>query len=632
VGAGRQGSAHRRSSSHWATDKEVTMSGSIISGLGAGIDLNAIVTQLMGAERAPITKMNTLRLSAMSAQTAWGDIASKLSALTTAAKALDTLAAAQGASATSSSTTTLTASAAPGAIPGSTPITVTKLATAQQLSTGALTGPGFLVGAGEVIVSAGLGALGGSGLAVTAGTATGTHTVTVTQSSAGATASGSAAPALSYAPGGDDLTVTLADGVPHTVTLAASYADNAALLTDLNTQLSGVASFQLVAGQLHVSSRDEGSAATLTLAGGALTGLALTGGTTTGTDAMVSVEGGTPVAVSHVDTGSTVSLANGVSFTTGTHLTQGTASFTLLRTTGTTTLADLTTSLNGSGSPVSASLINTGDGTAAPYRLVLTAKGAGTQGAMTISGTGINVLDASQLSTVTAAADAQLSVGGATVTRSSNTVNDLLPGVTLTLVKEGAATVTVGTDPAGTSTKVQAFVDALNNLLTSVSTQTAYNTSTKKGGPLSGDSLARGISSQLLNDALGTTGTGLTKVLSQLGIETTRNGTLTFNTTTFAAAMQRDPEGVAGLVSSFAKKVEDFAKAATSSTGSVTAAGKSAGEEARRRQDQIDAFEVRMTLLEKHYRAKFSALDAALGSLKSQQAAMNAAISGLGSF
>jgi flagellar hook-associated protein 2 len=604
------------------------MSGSIISGLGSGIDLQSIVTQLMAAERAPEAKMNTLRLAALSAQSAWADIGAQLSALQTAAKALDTSAAAQGASAVSSDTTTLAATAAAGAIPGSTSITVTHLATAQQLTSGALTSPSLLVGTGQAVVSAGLGTLGAGTLAVTAATSTGTHTVTVTQSSTAATSAGAAAPALSYSPGGDDLTVTLADGVPHTVTLG-TYANNAALLADLNTQLSGVASVRLVAGQLQVSSRDEGSGATLTLGGGALAGLGLTAGTSAGTDAMVSLDGAAATAVPHVDSGTGVSLANGVSFATGTHLEQGTASFDVVRTDATTTLADLTAALNASGSPVSASLINTGDGSGAAYRLVLTAKGTGSQGALTIDTSGINVLDPSQLTTVTAATDAELTVGGATVTRSSNTVNDLLPGVTLSLLKAGTSTVTVGTDPAGTSAKAQALVNALNTVLGSVTTQTAYSASTNKGGPLSGETLARGISTALLDDVLGAVGTGQTKVLSQLGIETTRSGTLTFNPTTFATAMQKDPDGVASLLSGLAKTVEDYAKQATSSTGLVTNAGKSAGDEARQRQDQIDSFEVRMAALETSYRAKFSALDAALGSLKQQQSAVASAISSL---
>src|SRR5215218_4657885 len=100
------------------------MSGSIISGLGSGIDLQSIVTQLMGAERAPESKMNSLRLAALSSQSAWSDIANKLTTLQTAAKALNTVAVAQGASATSSDASTLTATAAAGAIPGTTSINV----------------------------------------------------------------------------------------------------------------------------------------------------------------------------------------------------------------------------------------------------------------------------------------------------------------------------------------------------------------------------------------------------------------------------------------------------------------------------------------------------------------------------
>lgn len=604
------------------------MAGSVISGLGAGIDMQSIVSQLMNAERAPEQKMNTIRLASLAAQSAWSDIGVKLAALQTAAKALDSTTAAKGATATSSDTTTLSATATAGAIPGVTPVTVTKLATAQQLTTGALSSPSMLVGAGQAVVSAGLAALGGSGLAVTGATTDGGHTISVLQASGGATATGTAGPALSYAPGANDLTVTLADGVAHTVTLG-TYADANALVSDLNTQLAGTAQVALVAGQLQVTSRDEGSAASLTVAGGALGGLGLSAGTTTGTDAQVSVDGLAPVTVNHVDTGSTVSLANGVSFTTGTHLAGGTATFDVVRTTATSTLADLSAALNASGSPVSASVVNTGDGTATPYRLVLTAKGTGTAGALTLATSGINVLDPGQLSTVTAASDAQLTVGGATITRSSNTITDLLPGVTLNLAHTGTSTVTVSTDPAGTSTKVQALVDAVNNVLSSISAQTAYNAGTKKGGPLSGEGLAENIATNLVDQVLAAAGTGTTKVLSQLGIETTRDGRLSFDSSKLATAVQSDPDGVASLLSTFAAGVENYAKQTTSSTGVVTTSGKAAGDDARRRQDQIDAFEVRMTALETSYRAKFAALDAALGSLKQQQAAVSSAIAGL---
>jgi flagellar hook-associated protein 2 len=189
--------------------------------------------------------------------------------------------------------------------------------------------------------------------------------------------------------------------------------------------------------------------------------------------------------------------------------------------------------------------------------------------------------------------------------------------------------VTVGTDASGTTTKVQALVDAFNGVLSSISTQTAYNSSAKKGGPLSGEGLARSISSTLLDDVVSAVGTGQTKILSQLGIETTRSGTLTFDSSKLATAVQQDPQGAASLLSGFAKGIEDYAKSATSSTGTVTTSAKSAGAEASRRQDQIDAFEVRMAALETSYRAKFAALDSVLGSLKQQQSAVSSAISSL---
>jgi flagellar hook-associated protein 2 len=166
-------------------------------------------------------------------------------------------------------------------------------------------------------------------------------------------------------------------------------------------------------------------------------------------------------------------------------------------------------------------------------------------------------------------------------------------------------------------------------VLSSISTQTAYSSTTKKGGPLSGEGLARSIAGELLDDVVSAVGTGQTKLLSQLGIQTTRSGTLTFDSSKLATAVQQDPQGVASLLSGFAKGVEDYAKAATSSSGTVTSAARSAGQEASRRQDQIDAFEVRMAALETSYRARFAALDSVLGSLKHQQAAVTSAINGL---
>ncbi len=605
---------------------------SVISGLGAGIDLQAIVTQLMNAERLPETQMNSLRLSALSTQTAWAGIGTKLATLQAAARVLDTPVKAQSSSAATSDPTTVMALAGSGAQLGSVGIRVVRLATAQQLSSGPLSAPTMLVGAGQAVLSSGLAKIGAGAVAVTSQTANGAHAITVDRATSKAIAAGTAPPELSFA-GSADLTVTLADGVAHTVTLG-TYATAADLVADLSTQLSGVAEVNLVAGQLQLASRDEGSGASLTLSGGALSFLGVAAGTTSGADGLVSLDGGTAVTVGHLDTGTVLDLGGGVTLTSNGHLGLGSASLNVVRTDATTTLADLTSKIGASGSPLTAALIDTGDGSTNPNRLVLSALATGSSGEVTIDSSGISVLASGQLSSVVAARDATLEVGGSTLTRSSNTVSDVIAGVTLTLVKATAAgadptTVSVNRDGAATATKAQSLVDAVNAIVNDLKTQTAYNATTKRGGPLSGEGAARSIAGSLLSLAADASGTGQTKILSQLGIQTTRDGTLSFDSAMFSAQLAKDPDGVSSVLSGFAKSVEDYAKATTAGDGLVTTSTTSAGAEVKRRQDQIDAFEVRMGLLQTTYSAKFAALDAALGKLKAQQSALASSLSSL---
>ncbi|MGZ6827321.1 MAG: flagellar filament capping protein FliD [Mycobacteriales bacterium] len=607
---------------------------SVISGLGSGIDLQSIVTQLMSAERAPETQMTALQRAARSAQTAWSGISSSMTALRTAAAALDTKTLAQASTATSSDTSTVTATAGAAAQLGSFSLTVNRLATAQQLSSAPLASTSMLVGAGQLVLSAGLSTVGATALSVDATTTEGVHTVAVTQASAKATAVGTAAPALSYAPGADDLTVTLADGSTKTLTLG-SYATVDDLATALRTGLGTTASVDVVAGQIQLSSRDEGSAATLTVSGGALAGLGLTAGTTSGRDALVSVDGGASTTVTHLDGSTPVVLSGGITLTSGGHLAAGTATTNVVRTTATSTLLDLRDAISRSGSPASASTFDTGDGSSTPVRFTLSAVATGTAGALTVDASGISVLAPSQLTTIATAQDAQLTVGGSTVTRSSNTVTDLVPGVTLNLVKATAAgapptTVTVSRDTQATSDKVKALVDAANALIGTVATQTAYDATAKTSGPLGGDATARAVAESVLEIFGSTTGTGTTNALSQLGIQTTRDGKLTFDSAAFATRMSTDPDGAAALVGAFGKALEGFAKTSLDTGGTVATGMSSAAAEIKRRQDQIDAFEVRMTAMQTSLSAKFASLDAALGSLKQQQTQLASQISGLG--
>jgi flagellar hook-associated protein 2 len=148
------------------------------------------------------------------------------------------------------------------------------------------------------------------------------------------------------------------------------------------------------------------------------------------------------------------------------------------------------------------------------------------------------------------AGNASFTVDGLAITSKTNTVDSAISGLTLNLVAGGGATstVTVGPNSDGLKKSIQAFVDAYNQVVTSINTLTKPSLD-KDGKPtiaaaLTGDSLGRGILASI-REPLTSTGAGdkLT-VLSQLGITTNqKTGALDFDSTKFSTAMDTQKLG-----------------------------------------------------------------------------------------
>lgn len=288
------------------------------------------------------------------------------------------------------------------------------------------------------------------------------------------------------------------------------------------------------------------------------------------------------------------------------------------------TLAGIRDAINAAagGQTVSATILTGDDG----QHLVLAAVATGTAGALTVTASGGDgglVAIASEapgggLTVQTAAADARLKVDGFERTSSSNTIDDLIGGVGLTLTEaEPGVTreLVVAADNGAQRSAAKAFVGAYNAALSAIASATSYDPATRVAAALNGDSMVRNASREL-RDALGSH----VAELQALGIDIAKEGTLTLDEAAFDAAVAADPGAVARL----------FGEAAGSLTARLDATLdrlleddglldlRSDGLQARSKAlaAQRDALDYRMRQAESRYLAQFTALDVMLTSLQ----------------
>lgn len=205
-------------------------------------------------------------------------------------------------------------------------------------------------------------------------------------------------------------------------------------------------------------------------------------------------------------------------------------------------LDDLATKLS-AVTGLSAQVIAKGDGT---FSLaVLTDTGASNAIRIRASGPLDDFDTTNNANQIVAASDAALSVDGIAVTRSSNTIDDLLPGLTLSLTATTASPVTVVAleDPDLAEAEMRAFVDALNTTGAMLREASKRGINGASSGPLVSDPTVAALKRSFA--ALTTTpleGFGETPLyLSNLGVRTERDGSLSLDSDVFQAAMASNP-------------------------------------------------------------------------------------------
>lgn len=238
-----------------------------------------------------------------------------------------------------------------------------------------------------------------------------------------------------------------------------------------------------------------------------------------------------------------------------------------ITTTATTSLGELRDLINNDGSNpgVSASILEYEVDASHIHHLVLSGSDTGDDYAITIEGaTTLAGFGASTFTQTMAAQDAQIRVDGYPadsnwIERSSNSIGNLIDGVTLNLQDTGTVTVTLTRDTAGLREDVQNLVNIYNGIVLVVNEYTGYDEGTGEGGVLQGDggiaTMVGRIRSILISTVPGfVDGTDTFTLAGHIGLNIDPDGMLGLDTSTvinaptLADALEEDYRAVLDLL------------------------------------------------------------------------------------
>ncbi len=250
--------------------------------------------------------------------------------------------------------------------------------------------------------------------------------------------------------------------------------------------------------------------------------------------------------------------------------------------------------------------------TSSTVRLTLTAKDTGQSNAITftdpdgvLANLGITTslfADPANRTTFTSSAagygiadtanlNAEFKLNGITIVRESNTVDDVLSGVTLTLKKaqdpsDPDVTMTVSVNAEGVKNNVQPLLDAYNNVLKKLESNDSI---------LQSDFALRVLKTDLRTLASSEIGTGTYKYLRDVGITINDDGTLTISDMdTFREAVSTDASAVAQLFEDFAQAVDAKISSFVGDSGLLTARKESISSQIENINKRIDTLEERL--------------------------------------
>jgi flagellar hook-associated protein 2 len=303
---------------------------------------------------------------------------------------------------------------------------------------------------------------------------------------------------------------------------------------------------------------------------------------------------------------------------------------------------------------VTAQLINTGNG----HQIVLTGE-TGVANSFSMSTTGTNPSD--PVSTITfsqslqTATDASLKVNGLTVTRSTNTVNDVIDGVTLELFAKTAvnadntalaARLDLNRDTAGIKDNIKGLVTAYNDFEETLKILGDRGSEVEEfGGVLAGESLLQSVRSQvraMITNNSSTPGTTI-KAARDVGLSIDRFGKLTLDEAKLDAALQNNFAQVSTMFTADTSNQSIYSTAPAGlageainsiekmllSTGLIDTQTRNAAAQIVKHKEDLKILDERMEKLMTRYMSQFSVMDSIVGNSNSMRESLKGTFEGM---
>ncbi|MEJ2726792.1 MAG: flagellar filament capping protein FliD, partial [Deltaproteobacteria bacterium] len=253
-----------------------------------------------------------------------------------------------------------------------------------------------------------------------------------------------------------------------------------------------------------------------------------------------------------------------------------------------------------------------------------------------------SIFEAGGMITTVEAADSLLTFNGIDVRRSSNTIDDLVGGVTLQLRQADEAqpvTVGISRNTGAAIEKINAFVEAYNKVVDEFRDKQSFGGEAGSSGALIGDGAARAIQRKfrsILGSRLDQVDSAYTTMAS-IGISMDRYGKLDVDEDKLAESIDDSVDDVIALFTvdsetsrGIATALEGYLNVALDSRDGVLAVKE------KGLQDSIDdlkekqeIMEARLTLREENLWKQFNALEQLLGSYQQTSTYLSQQISGL---